>query len=330
MNFFYHNFGDFTPTFLGISMNVNSDQFNTLKKFNQNTPIENLLNGKLMLEQKGQEAMEYFSLISCFAHEKKHFYDFFLTPFGNRVFRLQIHSAFHAFQYIAKFRDAAIPIPITKWINFSKEEKVLRGKILKPFLGDLKIFDFENDTYNINLIEAANESQNSIDAIIHFDSFDLLGLKITTKYLLEANAILNQLQVLYNTFGEDEMTLLAKKILKKDTEYSIIIKLLYNNWRHIPLLNVLHIIHVIVSWCLFGDEKQEDDSPMIRFMKVFTYYAKNKPPSSSIPPSELFFSLDKNFSYNNSIENLNYIAKINRNFASKFEKIDTFFFRKRN
>jgi hypothetical protein len=283
-------FGSFDPSFMGIRLYKK-------KKFESPDGQQGLTVYETFLRERNEserDGLDYLLYYYCAEHEKKHFFDYFLSYFGNCNFRLKLMTAVNAQRYILTFTDVCIPTPIRKWNRFSENEKSAIRKIAKRKFGkEIPDFDDPNGP-NADMWAEIVRCQDIIDRFYAEDSLTVQGNTINTSHLLEANAIISQALRIHHHLDEETCVFFMEQMTEHLFESVKIIYMLASLLPGTPVLPILNQFNAIITWCLMGDSSEDgSEAPIERFTRVCEFFSANATLIPKMMPGDLYELLDK-------------------------------------
>lgn len=303
--FHYGDYGSFDSRFFGIILKF--DDPNKYKRFNDLIKIDKYKNLNF----------EEIWMLTVLDHEHRHFHDSLLSPTAGGLTSLRINNILNGLQFIhllnkhySELNANLIPVPISKWINLSKEEKKEKLNLLKNFtkhkekfeLVPLKIFSFDE------LKEEIKNPENILDFSAHLNminhNYQVMKEILTNEVpssqgpirprdIYELSAFCLQYQASYQMLGKKEAGIFIKSISEHAPEYLKCFILMIEIWTKYERKE-WRIFHLFTTWCILGNRVLEHKRngftdykmtqagcPAYRFCTIIEYLTNN-----GIPPEE--------------------------------------------
>lgn len=167
-------------------------------------------------------------------------------------------------------------------MTLSKTQQEAQIDIWSPYLNNKKLFKENIDSDSYKLMQLITKEYEKIHSSMNNDAYDLNIINLTSMHLYEANAVLIQLQNLYNVWDNDKVEYYLHNLADKKPKYGFVIDTLRKLYsKKIPTYELLQVMHTIITWTLCGDyttETQELDMPVRRFLRVLKFCLDGSPP----------------------------------------------------
>lgn len=234
-------------------------------------------------------------------HESRHFHDHLLSPYLNYLYRMRLIGVLHASQFVDEWKNQShlntLPIPLTKWIKKSKEEKerylASKQKSISLNAPAIDVHDSEDNRKLIELVQNGNLKDNISGLVAyastHYNEYLLLHKKFHDQYnrefsihsLMEASALIVQtfaIQLLYGhdcyhqRYEELKKWLFGEKEHTGFNSYNSVLSIL-NGYLGKELgyqfSDFLTYSAYVIQWCFWGNilEGGENANPLFRLNK---------------------------------------------------------------
>lgn len=296
------DFGGFDPKFLGVTLRFSAQSPESWELYRQlsvaaDDPAQLVAMGNEALKLPEAKAFEVFSLGTVLFHETRHFHDFLLSPYGNRLFRLRLMAAANGTQVMGDLKKAGtkfLPVPLPRWRRKSPAERArIAARWRKIYGVEQRFEEFDlaaGDT--TTLAEQTESAYARIADQLKNPRTERAGVSLQPSDLFEASAILAQFQHIYSVFGEPHARLFLQVILNEPSAlaYAKVVRLLDDLWKNAGLPLDPAAMSAVVSWTMFGDYEQDrwEACPSERFVKLYGYLVDAGPPAPGTNAGVLF------------------------------------------
>jgi len=327
------DYGGFDPKFLGITLRFyaqNPDTWELYKRIEaaSELPFELVKQGNAALQGGTAKAFEFFSLGTVLPHEARHFHDFLLSPYGNRIFRLRLMAAANGTQAAGSFKsaDKFVPCPIPKWRRkTASEREVLAAGWRAQLNRDDHFEDFDVAPEYTTLFEQIENTYSRIKDHLHNPVTVRGEVSFQPCHIFEASALLVQIQHVYSVFGEPHANLFLNVIFNEPSArtYTMVVRLLATVWEKAGFQRDFNVMSAAISWTLFGDYERDGWSacPTERFVKLYGYLSDSGPPVPDTSCSDLFDEWTEALGVTSVTEALQSNAASNQRLVDKFDEL---------
>ncbi|CAB5117953.1 hypothetical protein D3OALGA1CA_2407 [Olavius algarvensis associated proteobacterium Delta 3] len=315
LNSIQADYGGFNPKYAGVVIRAaNQRSFDWFEKSAS-------ISEKQILSLPKDQMFEAISMVTVLQHEIRHFHDFLLTPYSQRLWQLRMEILLNGMQIIYHYLRAnekgdfnCIPVPFSSWCYQNKKKRKLLLKQLKdfgPFDGDKKLIPC-----SLPLFPSHNKKNKYIPSNYHTSTFPIDDLILLTlnKYdqmedltfrpgeklynfdyqpyhVFELSGLICQLQAIMFDIGNTALTEFSNYIFKMSrAPYTLLLQLLFSIWGKVGEPMSLYMASAIVLWSLLGSYKHDQwkACPTLRFASLVLYLLEKGPPNSSMPYMKLF------------------------------------------
>jgi len=286
-------YGNFEPNFLGVSLSYPFGEYERFQSiWNSSDPDKVIWKGDQMLNRNPEKAVQFFSLATAVTHEIRHFYDFFLSPIGNFIFRIKLACVFNGIQLLPCFKKLIVPVPLTIWLDkktYDQQEYInnISYLITKKVFTE---FDKNDDCIYHKMLMETQKNYSTLEQLRKYSCYNIADTELTDAHLFESSAIICQAQEIYNIFGLPHAEFFLSYLMKKKLSYTLVIKTLCGIWDNIPLIYTLSYMNAVISFCLLSnifDENDKNNSPISRFIQIVKLLLKYRSKVLNKLPSEL-------------------------------------------
>jgi hypothetical protein len=268
------DYGGFDTRFIGITLRMWPKTWEILDNFMSpdRDPKEVLSIGNEALDRGTEQAFETFSIGTVLTHELRHFHDFMLSPFGNRILRLRVLAAINGSQIIGRIlnKEREIPVPLTKWKRLSNTEQTRLTTEWEELLGRSVNFRFTPDDTNFSEVEKAYNRIKDL-VIGHQNS---TPMPYSPAHIFEASAIAVQIVNVFNVFGIAHADLFSNYLLSNAAlqQYTFAVRV-WQGLSNISGTNFdINLLSAAVVWSILGNYEIDgwNACPTYRFARLFS------------------------------------------------------------
>jgi hypothetical protein len=227
-------------------------------------------------------ALDIVGGATALGHEVRHFHDLLLSPLGNAAFRLRIVAAANAWQLSQHLTDAdgAIPVPLTTWHRLAEERKKrIRGQWANRGIATHPLAERVGDYTEV--LNSVSQAYAGIGNLFRPPRSE--QPEVDPRHILEASALLVQLQSAWNVYGAAETSLFLEQLCGDPglpKRYQAL-RPLAQMYRSQQLPFDLEFVGALTTWCLLGDYQRDswNACPARRFLAAFGHLLKAGLPS---------------------------------------------------
>ena len=323
------DYGGFDPKYFGVTLRFSAEDSSSWDLFNElrsasDQPAKILEMGNAALKGSTARAFEVFSVASVLLHEVRHFHDFLLSPYGNRIFRLRLMAAINGYQAAgyAKTTHSFVPCPIPAWTRKDQVERGAQASIWRTMLRSKQRFeDYEHVPEAAPLFEQTELAYNRIKDQLHNPDSVGNSVSFQPSHVFEGSAVLAQWQHIYSVFGLEHSELFINVLLNEPSAqpYSAALSLLKTVWdgTAVPLDSAL--MSAAIQWSLMGDFSSDGWSacPTLRFSRLLDHLRRRGPPAGNVPFNKLFAEWDSTLDVTPVADGFRNNAEANRKLVQK-------------
>jgi hypothetical protein len=285
------DYGGFDPLFPGVTIDVGSVQ--ARKYFDPATRDENV--GDIFKDRDPDIRFEALSVQSVASHEKRHFHDSLVIPYGARTFCHRLRQIIHSHQILPRFVEPGVnfvPVPVSSWCLMTDAERqeyiALSGKRRdgQPWQGP-------NLPSLIGLRPGPRPRTASRDdslSVAHLvregirDQEGIAELAARTEtrmpfpwQLMELSAVAIQFERVLITCGLEAALFFSRYLnSQRENPYGEIVRFAAQPWysRNLPADH--HLMAGMAMWCLLGSYKIDlwKACPSHRFERLILHLAR--------------------------------------------------------
>jgi hypothetical protein len=340
------DFGLFDPKFIGATIRIDTPaSWEIFKNINN-------ISWNDIKDKPQDEIFQILSVISVIDHEIRHFYDFLLSPYCNKIFKLKANILGNGLQLMLPLstlndNSNCIPVPITKWLRL---DDTSRNEIIKEWnqwgsiqsawnpikiptisknikLSTVFTEDFKKTVKSelpIDLLTAIVEQYELLEELINNTNNFEEKIQIHTFDILELSAILIQIQSIYISFGDEAAQLFMDNLISQWNKPFIKIFIALNNLlSNESFLLQSRMLSAIITWSLLGsiDLDGWDADPVIRLSKLLKHIQKCIDVNiSNIDLIELFEEWNDNIGATSLRHTMSDLINKNELYVSKLEE----------
>jgi hypothetical protein len=315
--------GGFDPRFLGITLRFGSTE--EWQRFRAETYA---FAASELAALPADEAFTYVAEMTVAEHELRHFHDFLLSSYGQKLFRWKLqaffngHNALKALVRAARERGAnCLPIPLARWCRMPDEERhgqveqwnrgpkrppdgdVWRPpdvpllpddiQISQPLVGKLE----EGPDSLRRLLAAAVRAYDQIGYLLQNPSTAKARTPLQPWHVMEVSALLVQMQQIANTHGDVTAYRFVDALPNSGFPVSTVrlMQLLYKPWTDRKTAPATADLAAVVAWTLMGNYELDEwkACPTERIIRLFNHMVQYGPAPSGWPVTEKFKSWSK-------------------------------------
>jgi hypothetical protein len=302
--------GGFDPRFLGITLRFASPE--EWGRFRAETYAASVSQLATLPED---EAFTLMAEMTVLQHELRHFHDFLLSPYGQRLFRLKLQAFFNGFQALVLLLRAArqqgancLPIPLSRWCRMPDDQR--RTQIAqwnrgpkKPVDGggwrppdvpglpeaiapaDLVLTDGRDPL--ATLLAATVRAYDNIGELLRNPNTAAAVVSLQPWHVMEVSALLVQMQEIANTLGPDAAYRFVDHLPRSGFPDAAVrlFRALDQPWRVRELAPGAADLSAVVAWALMGHYEKDgwQACPTERIERLFDHLLRQGPPPPEWP-----------------------------------------------
>lgn len=255
------DFGRFDPKFLGVTLRIGSQRASDVLFGEDPSAAE--------LEAQPEDlAFEAIAMKTAFVHEKRHFHDFLLSPFGAFAARRRFVAFMNAAQVLAELHSTKVregsnvlPVPLSRWCRLSEAERAKR--LMRWGLGaEDRAFALPSADGLVSTVEQTEWRPIGPDlfaehVVLALDQYRLLEETFTAFGpfdLSEASALVIQAQEVWIAFGEYASELFVRRLRESShTLYGRALDLPFRLLAAIGSVPDARRVSAMATWSVLGD-----------------------------------------------------------------------------
>ena len=306
------DYGRFNPTYIGIVIRAaNQANLDWLDRTASVSEAE-------LLKLPPNQAFDAISMLSVFPHEVRHFHDFLLTPYSQRLWRLRMRALINGLQvYVGLMKQRksedfnCIPVPLSSWCRRSTESRLELLQCLddqRP-LGNKRQYrscSLPLLSPDCDLLKVARDKTlDPIDRLtavtMHYyekmaelsnrpaeqsESFDYQPC-----HVFELSGLICQLQSIEADLGPKALSIFLELLYEKsNAPYLRLLRGLHEIWHRRAMAIDLSMASSVVLWALLGSYEVDGwrACPTYRFASIFMRLLKEGPPAEAMDIMDLF------------------------------------------
>lgn len=289
------DYGGFNARFLGVQLRFHAshpDAFGEFMTVLTAAPERVLALGNSALKASNARAFHVFALGSVLAHELRHYHDFLLSPLSQAVYRWRVAGIFHGIQGVPDImRQGFVPVPLTRWVKLAADEQ---ASLLRQWAGlfTRAPIAFELPHAARAMLMLAHEHYSKL----HGTLVSQRVVQLQPPHLFEASAVLAQYHCVRRVFGDAHATRFISALYALDvpTEYKLVLNMLGNLWHKWGEGWDMRAMSAMLIWSIAGAtcNPDDDDSPTIRFLRLFQLLEHQGLPAAGLPVVDWFAQWD--------------------------------------
>lgn len=254
--------------------------------------------GLSLIAATSDDAVGYLAAGSAHEHERRHFHDWFLSPYTAAINAMRVEVSLNYAQLrpvVFAKGTTVVPVPLPRWLRKTTNEQAELVRMWEGLLGEtvqVRVPDLSFPGV-LPAIEAIERRYGSIGLLFS----PLGGLPgLSAAIVFEASATLIQTQAIHDSFGETASNRFALEMTDpaNRTPYGYVLAPMAR-WLKPGELLENDTLSTLITWCLLGNENVDKDNsnPIVRVLRVYNYLDKHGFPPLGTSARMIFDALDK-------------------------------------
>jgi hypothetical protein len=264
---------------------------------NPGSPEEREAVGRQFIASDPENAVGNLAIASAFAHERRHFHDWLLSPYaaGINAMRSEIYANYSYLRFALRASGTTvIPVPLPRWLRKSPTEQQELVKMWQALLGDATPIRLPDLTRK-DLLDNINTIARRYRSIgVLFEPVGFMGVDAAA--IFEASALLIQIQNIHDLFGETASNLFGNAManVPPPNRYGVFLKTMSGLAKPGEVLEN-NTLTAIATWCLLGNSTADNANahPLLRFTHAVECVQARGLSSFDKPTAEIFDDLDR-------------------------------------